>query len=96
MKLQEISKKCLQALDAIEAAEIASLSWGYVHASLTYDEVEKLLQKEIGSDFDIDDLLDELLDARLIFSFENGSEVLLGWDSQDCRALDFIGSKKNS
>ena len=73
MKLQEISKECLQALDAIEAAEIASLSWGYVHASLTYDEVEKLLQKEIGSEFDVDNLLDELLDARLIFSFEDGS-----------------------
>ena len=41
---------------------------------------------------DQSDFILKVPNASNTFSFENGSEVLLGWDSQDCRALDFIGN----
>ena len=38
------------------------------------------------------DFILKVPNASNVFSFETGSELKLGWDSYDCRALDFIGN----
>ena len=70
---ESISDDALTALDVIENAELASLSWGYAHACLTFDELENLLEQEFGNDCPVDDLIEELLQARLIFAFADGA-----------------------
>ena len=38
------------------------------------------------------DFILKVPNASNVFSFETGSELKLGWNSYDCRALDFIGN----
>ena len=42
VKLTETSKAAIELLDVIEEVEMRSLSWGYPHGSLSYDEIEEI------------------------------------------------------
>ena len=52
-------------LTAIESAELPLLSWGVVHASFTEEEILEVIEK-VENQEDPDDLLDELVDRRLV------------------------------
>lgn len=55
----------LDLLDAIEAREMLSLTWGYVDGSMSRNDVLKLLA-ERGEGVDVDTLLEELIVRRLV------------------------------
>ena len=60
-------------LDAIENREMLSLTWGYVDGSMSRDEVLRLSQEVIttnSSDEDPEDLLEALIERRLIFEIK--------------------------
>ena len=71
MKLTETSEAAIELLDVIEEIEMRSLSWGYPHGSLSYDEIEEIFNHSTVSGLDCDELVEELIEARLIFSFED-------------------------
>jgi hypothetical protein len=59
-------------LAAVEARELASLRWGYVHGSFSRDEVSGLaecVQAGGGAAGDPDELLEAAIDQRLILEF---------------------------
>lgn len=59
-------------LDAVEQAELRSLTWGYVEGSLTLAEVVRMARASSAlssglSDADCEDLVEDLIDAQLLF-----------------------------
>ena len=63
----------LNVLDALEEAELKSISWGYPHGAFTYSEIERIVKEnELGSD-DLYARLKELVKHKLIFRFEDGT-----------------------
>ena len=69
MKLTETSKAAIELLDAIEEVEMRSLSWGYPHGSLSYDEIEEIFNNSTVSGLDCDELVEELIEASPYFFF---------------------------
>jgi hypothetical protein len=57
---------CFELLDEIERQEMLSLSWGYVDGSISREAAIKLLKSNDGS-VDVEDLLEELIQRRLVF-----------------------------
>lgn len=69
-----VSRPALRLLDRIEAIEMRSLEWGYTDGALTEDEAVALAERvagETGSGVTGDDLLEELIDAKLIFELQD-------------------------
>ena len=66
-EINKTSKAAIELLDAIEEVEMRSLSWGYPHGSLSYDEIEEIFNNSTVSGLDCDELVEELIEARLIF-----------------------------
>lgn len=62
-----------ELLNAIEQAEIRSLTWGYVDGSLTFAEVLRLAQSLAAgkpmtrTEEDCEELIEDLIDAQLLF-----------------------------
>ena len=59
-------------LDAVEQAELRSLTWGYVEGSLTLAEVVRMARASSAlssalSDANCEDLVEDLIDAQLLF-----------------------------
>ena len=76
-----VSANALAVLDRIEAIEMRSLEWGYTDGSLSEDEA-LVLGDQIcdampgGSGTDGQDLIEELIEAKLLFELPNiGGEV---------------------
>jgi hypothetical protein len=63
-----VSAAALRLLNELEKIEMMSLEWGFVDGSLSEDEVIDLAKRFCG-DLDVEDVLEELLDAKLIFEF---------------------------
>jgi hypothetical protein len=65
-----------ELLDAIEQTEMCSLAWGYVDGSLSRDEAialaRQLPRARGASDEEYEDLLEDLLDAQLVFELTGG------------------------
>jgi hypothetical protein len=61
----------LDLLDAIERQEMLSLTWGFVDGSMSRVEVIKLGQALVGDIDDSEDLLEELIDRRLVFELKS-------------------------
>ena len=75
-----LSAKALEMLDRIEAIEMLSLEWGFTDGSLSEDESYKLgdeiCSKSGITDIDGQDLVEELIDAKLIFEMPSmGGDV---------------------
>lgn len=67
----------LRLVDALERDEAALLAWGYVNGGFTEDEILTHVQKTANVDEDeADDLLQRLIDARLVFRIRQGRAVL--------------------
>lgn len=63
-----VSDAARRLLDEIEKIETMSLEWGFADGSLSEDEVLDLAERSCG-DSGAEDVLEELLDAKLIFEF---------------------------
>ncbi|MGO7394559.1 protein DpdJ [Rhizobium ruizarguesonis] len=76
-----LSQQALAVLDIIEAIEMRSLEWGFTDGSLSEIELLALVRPVLGADFSadvVDDLVEELIDAKLIFELHgSGSGVRL-------------------
>ena len=62
----------LRLLDELERKEVQSLTWGYADGSFSRDNVEKLasrILKEEGAEHSAEDLVEDLIDKKLIFEF---------------------------
>jgi len=75
-----VSANALAVLDRIEAVEMRSLEWGFTDGSLSEDEAFALADEACdaanATDVDGQDLIEELLDAKLIFEMASvGGEV---------------------
>jgi hypothetical protein len=74
-----VSRAALALLDLIEAIEMRSLEWGFTDGSLSEDEALALangLGEQDDSVGDGEDLIEELIDAKLIFELQTiGSGV---------------------
>jgi hypothetical protein len=76
-----ISSAGLAVLDRIEALEMRSLEWGFTDGSLSEDEAHKLAEQVCdtlpeGSHSDSQDLIEELIDAKVIFELPSvGGEI---------------------
>ena len=74
-----VSRQALAVLDQIEAIEMRSLEWGFTDGSLSEDEAFELGDRVSDEDEgagDGEDLIEELIDAKLIFELKNvGSGV---------------------
>ncbi len=66
----EPTSKALQLLDRIEATEMRSLEWGYTEGSLSEDETFGLAD-QISGDGRGYDLVEELIEAKLIFEIRS-------------------------
>lgn len=77
-----VSKHALAVLDRIEAIEMRSLEWGFTDGSLSEDEAfvlgDQLCEAAGVSGTDGQDLVEELIDAKLIFEMASvGGDVRL-------------------
>ncbi len=74
-----VSRQALAVLDLIEAIEMRSLEWGFTDGSLSEDEAYALADRVSNEDDgagDSEDLIEELIDAKLIFELQSiGSGV---------------------
>ncbi|MET3793445.1 protein DpdJ [Aquamicrobium terrae] len=75
-----VSANALAVLDRIEAIEMRSLEWGFTDGSLSEDEAfelgDQVCDAANASGTDGQDLVEELIDAKLIFEMANvGGEV---------------------
>jgi hypothetical protein len=75
-----VSANALAVLDRIEAIEMRSLEWGFTDGSLSEDEAfalgDQVCDAVNVSGIDGQDLVEELIDAKLIFEMANvGGEV---------------------
>ena len=61
----------LDLLDAIERQEMLSLTWGFVDGSMSRVEAIKLGQALVDDIDDSEDLLEELIDQRLVFELKS-------------------------
>ena len=61
-----------QLLFRIEEIEVRSLIWGYVDGALSRQDVSQLAQ-DIAPDEDPDDLIEDLIDRRLLFEISDDS-----------------------
>lgn len=70
-----VSAQALAVLDRIEAIEMRSLEWGFTDGSLSEDEAnalgEAVLAQEPAGTADAQDLVEELIEAKLIFEMSN-------------------------
>jgi hypothetical protein len=67
----------LQLVDALERDEAALLAWGYVDGGFTEDEILVHIQRTAQVDEDdADDLLQRLIDARLVFRIRQARALL--------------------
>lgn len=67
----------LRLVDALERDEAALLAWGYVNGGFTEDEVLDHIQRSAQVDEDdADELLQGLIDARLVFGIRQGRALL--------------------
>lgn len=69
-----LSRPALRLLDRIEAIEMRSLEWGFTEGSLSEDEALSLadaVSAADGSGGDGEELLEELIRARIIFELQN-------------------------
>jgi len=69
-----LSRPALRLLDRIEAIEMRSLEWGFTEGSLTEDEALVLAEAASAADSsggDGEELLEELIRARVIFELQN-------------------------
>ena len=62
-----ISPPALALLDLIEAVEMRSLEWGFTDGSLSEQEAQTLARGVDDGAYLADDLIEELIDAKLIF-----------------------------
>lgn len=70
-----LSLRATHLLDLIEAIEMRSLEWGFTDGSLSEEEVLGLAQSAASGDgADADDLIEELIDAHVIFELHNSGE----------------------
>jgi DEAD/DEAH box helicase len=67
-----VSSAALRLLDAIEKIEIQSLAWGFTDGSLSEDELFELAGKVADGGGGAEDLIEELLDARVMFEHRSG------------------------
>lgn len=67
-----ISEKALRLLDSIEIIEMRSLEWGYTDGSLSENEALDL-GEAAACDGHGDDLLEELIEGRLVYEFRTSS-----------------------
>ncbi len=74
-----VSQQALAILDLIEAIEMRSLVWGFTSGSLSENEALELADRVSGEDDDAgdgEDLIEELIDNKLIFELKNiGGDV---------------------
>lgn len=69
-----ISEKALRLLDSIENIEMKSLEWGFTDGSLSENEALELANVINGEgEEDGDDLIEELINAKLVFELRNSS-----------------------
>lgn len=72
-----IDARLLSVVDALERDEAALLTWGYVDGGFTEDEILAHIAKSADvDDDDADDLLQDLIDARLVFGIRRGRLLL--------------------
>ncbi|MET3909993.1 hypothetical protein ABID59_004350 [Bradyrhizobium sp. S3.3.6] len=67
-----VSSAALRLLDAIEKIEIQSLAWGFTDGSLSEDELFELAGKVADGGGVPEDLIEELLDAKVMFEHRSG------------------------
>lgn len=68
-----ISVRALDLLDRVEALEIRSLEWGFADGSLSEQETESLARGAAGGAVPAEDLLEELIEARLLLEIPTSS-----------------------
>jgi len=70
----------LRLLDELERKEVQSLTWGYADGSFSRDNVLKLASrvlKEASDDSLAEDLVEDLIEKKLIFEFGGRIFVLI-------------------
>ena len=67
----------MKLVDSLERDEAALLTWGYVNGGFTEDEILTHIQKSAQVDEDdAEELLQHLIDARLVFGIRQGRALL--------------------